>query len=185
MPTETSGFKVNDLITVPAAYNTPNVYQIVEDLGQSLLVNHPLFPELLFRVDPATVNITAANLKNSSERGLDFVKAHKSVLDFDQCADLEALSMYFVLRRKLTNPQLKRLADMQGMIAKHLFNNDLSLAMKTINENAGILDYFNAMWYKNYAKIFTSKQEICSPKQVSTIFNMAGFVLSEMANPRV
>lgn len=185
MASETTGFKVQDLITVPAAYNTPNVYQVVEDLGENLLVNHPLFPDLLFLVAKSAVNVTAANLKNSSERGLDFVKAHKSFLDFDQCADLEALSMYFIIRRKLTNPQLKRLADMQGIIAKNLFNNDLSLAMKTINENSGILDYFNAMWYKNYSKIFSSKQAICSPKQVTTIFNMAGFVLSEMANPRV
>ena len=58
-------------------------------------------------------------------------------------------------------------------------------AMDIIVENEGALDEFNMMWYNNFSELFKGNQQITSKKQRGSIFNMAGFVLSQLHTPSI
>jgi hypothetical protein len=160
-----------------------NTFMVLEDTGETVLLNHPLFPECLIRCDKSKLDTVSPNIKDSIERALDFAKNNANYLDYNTVADLEALCMYFIIRRKLTPRQKNILSTINGTIASIVLNNDIRGAMDMIKENAGILDEFNAMWYRNFSGLFSGKQQITSKKQRSAIFNIAGFVLAELERP--
>ena len=154
-------------------------------ISTEALVFHPLFPTVLLREDLSNLNQVSANLKDSSERSLDFANGNKSVLDYNTVADLEALCMYFVVRRKITPRQKHMLSSICGSIASIKFNDDVKLAMDFVKKNEGLLDEFNGMWYRNFKGLFSGQQQITSKKQKDAVFNITGFVLAESENPSV
>ena len=160
---------------------------IVEDVLEDdfYLLKHPLFEGILIKKHSSYLNKIPARLKDSSERSLDFARRNYTYLGYKELADLEALSLFFVVRRLLTDNQKNILSRINGTIASIKFNNDIDVAMKFITDNQGMLDEFNKMWYNNFKNIFSKKQPISSKKQRSTIFNMAGFILAELENPWV
>lgn len=160
-----------------------NTFLIQADLGDEVLLNHPLFPECLLKYNKSVLDTVSANIKDSTERGLDFARSKASYLDYNTLADLEALCMYFIVRRKLTPRQKNILSSINGTIASILVNNDIRIAMDTVKENAALLDDFNAMWYRNFQGLFSGKQQITSKKQRSAIFNITGFVMAELERP--
>jgi len=161
-----------------------NTYLVESDCGDTVLLQHPLFPECLIRSPKDSLDVVAPNIKDSIERSLDFAKKNSGFLDYNTTADLEALSLYFVVRRKLTPRQKNLLATMCGTIACIKLNNDIRAAMTLITNNSAILDEFNTLWFRNFSGLFSGKQPITSKKQRASIFNMAGFVMAELASPR-
>lgn len=160
-----------------------NTFIVDTEEGESVLAKHPLADGVLVRLNKNKVNTVPANVKDSIERALDFVKSNINFLDYNAKADLEALSIYFVVTRQLSPKQKSRLASMCGKIAVFKLNNDIRSAMSLIRENEGVLDDFNSMWYKKFRDLFTGKASITSKKQRSALFNMAGFVMAELATP--
>lgn len=178
-------FSKNDVVTVRFENTvSSNAYLVDTDDGNdSVLLKHPLFPECLLRLNRADLDLVAPNVKDSTERSLDFANSNQKYLDYNTLADHEALCLYFVVRRKLTPRQKKLLSDICGSIASIKLNDDVKIAMELIKAHEAILDDFNTMWYRNFNGLFTGKQTITSKKQRSAIFNIAGFILAELERP--
>ena len=172
-----------DLVTVQLDQDVSNTYIVykVIDGGEALL-HHPLSPEVFIIRNVEQLNKVAPNIKDSTERALDFALSYSKYLDYNSLADLEALGLFYVVKKKLTPQQKKILSNMCGMVASIHFDNDIKIAMKFIEKNQGLFDEFNAMWFNNFSGLFSGKQPITSKKQRSSIFNMAGFLLAEL-NP--
>lgn len=173
--------KNGDIVTIESG----DTYIVDRDEGDTVLLSHPLYNRTLIRVDKATLNVSGAKLKDSAERSLDFARQNLKFLDYNTTADLEALCLYYVVTRKLTPRQKSILSNICGTIASIILNNEIKDAMKLVQQNEGLLDEFNAMWYRNFNGLFTGRQAITSKKQRSAIFNIAGFVLAELKTPTV
>lgn len=177
-------FKPGEIVTVKFEnIVSSNTYTVESDCGESVLLQHPLFPDCLLRFHKSALDSVAPNVKDSIERSLDFVNKNSKYLDYNTLADHEALSMYFVIRRKLTPRQKNILSNICGLIASIKMNNDVKAAMELVVANAAVLDEFNAMWYRNFSGLFSGKQPITSKKQRAAIFNIAGFVMAELERP--
>lgn len=174
----------NDIVTCPFDNSvSSNTFVVDEVVGSTAILKHPLLPEVLVRKNLADLNKVGPNLKDSTERSLDFAKNNIKYLDYNTSADLEALCLYFVFKRKLTPRQKGTLSNTCGFIASIKLNNDIKEAMDLIKRNEGILDEFNAMWYRNFKNLFIGRQQITSKKQRSAIFNIAGFIMAELETP--
>lgn len=179
-------FKPGEIVTVRYANaGSSNTFIVESDCGETVLLQHPLFPQCLTRHSKDKLDLVAPNVKDSIERGLDFIRNNLKYLDYDTSVDHEALCLYFVVRRRMTPRQKNLLASICGTIAAFKLNNDLKAAMEMVKDNAAVLDEFNSMWYRNFAGLFSGKQPVTSKKQRSAIFNMAGFVMAELENPVV
>ena len=178
--------KKDDIVTLKLENTTASNTFIVKsiDNGKALLF-HPLAPTVYIEEPLENLNTVAATLKDSSERNLDFARANSKFLDFNTNADLDALCLYFAVTRKLTPKQKGTLANMLGRVAAIKFDNDISAAMEYVKKNAGVLDDFNGMWYRNFRKLFSGKKLIVSSRQRDSIFNITGFVLAELETPTV
>lgn len=186
-------FKKDDLVTVQLdetnkASNTYIVLgHIVDDEGDAtdaVALYHPLHPKCFIIKHISELNKVQANLKDSTERSLEFSMKFQDYLDHNSKGDLEALRLYFVVHRKLTNRQKNNLANICGTIASIHFNNDISIAIRYVIENNAVLDEFNKMWYINFKDLFMGRKPIVSPKQRASIFNIAGFVLAELESQK-
>ena len=173
----------NTVVTVEMNNNSSNTFVVDTDEGDTVLLTHPLASGVLMRVSKDKVNTTAPNIKDSTERGIDYANSNKQYLDYNTAADLESLAIYFTLKRQLTPRQKQTLANIRGVIASAKFNNDLREAMNFVIKNSTILDEFNMMWYNNFKGLFNGQQLVTSKKQRSAIFNIAGYALAELENP--
>lgn len=164
----------------PKASNTYILDTLEED---TVILSHPLHERFLMRVLKNEVDRAAPTVKDSLERGLDYINNHRGYLSSDQFEDFEALCLSFIHTRKMSMGQKKLLSDIRGNIAKCELKDDIRKAVNVVNDNSGVLDSFNLMWYNNFHEFFTNGKRVRSPKQRDSIFNIAGFVLSEMQNP--
>lgn len=173
-------------VTLNRNTKSSNTY-IVEDLidKDTLLLNHPLYPDVFIKASFQDVNSVAPILKDDTERCLDFAKNNKNLLDYNFAGDLDSLCLYFVVNKVLTMRQKKSLSNICGMIVATQVANDIQDAINLVNYNKDVLDDFNQMWYMNFEQIFKGKKHVTSPKQRSTIFNIAGFVAAQLQNPVV
>lgn len=177
-------FMPDDIVTLDRKSAASNTYVVDSDEGNTVLLSHPLIKNyILLRVDKELLNKVQANIKDSTERGIDYANVNKNLLDYNTCNDLDSVAIYFVLSRQLTPRQKQTLANINGIIASVKFNNDLGETMKFVMKNSAMLDEFNAMWFNNFKGLFTGRQPITSKKQRSAIFNIAGYILAEMENP--
>lgn len=173
----------NSIVTVDLGNQSSNTFLVDTVEQESALLSHPLARGVLIRVALDKINTTSANIKDSSERGIDYANANKNLLDYNTQGDLESVGIYFALKRRLTPRQKQTLANICGIIASVKFNNDLREAMHFVARNSSLLDEFNAMWFNNFKGLFSGTQQVTSKKQRSAIFNIAGYVLAEMENP--
>ena len=176
--------KKGDIVTVPLEpnNNAANTYIIYEVLEHVALLRHPLNDDILIAKPKPVINTVAPNVKDSMERGINYILQNKDIFDFNSLAELEAIILYFIVHRKLSNRQKQTISNLCGAIAEHYFNDDISLAIKYINENSGILDDFNRMWYKNLKDYFTGNKMVDTRNRRVSIFNMAGFILAELSS---
>jgi hypothetical protein len=177
----------NSIVTVDLGQeqSASNTFLIDTIEDETVLVTHPLACGLLMRVGKCDVDVTAANLKDSIERGIDFANSNRSMLDFSTLEDLDALGISFVFKRKLTSNQKQVLANICGSIACYKFDDNIKKAMEYISKNQAALDDFNLMWFNNFKSLFAGTQVISSKKQRTAIFNIAGYILAESENPTV
>jgi hypothetical protein len=173
----------NSIVTVDLNNNSSNTFIVDTVEGETVLLTHPLALGVLIRVPATTVNTTSANIKDSTERGIDYANSNRQYLDHNTSLDLEAVAIFFALKRKLTPRQKHTVANICGSIASFKFNDDLKEVMAFITKNASMLDQFNAMWYANFKGLFSGQQMVTSKKQRSAIFNIAGYLLAELENP--
>lgn len=179
-----TGIQTGDVVTIPFEnLVSSNTFIVDTVVGDDALLYHPLFPKILVKEQVVKLNKVQANLKDSTERSLDFANNNKKYLDYNTTADLESLCTYFVVRRKLTPRQKSLLSSICGKIAGIKFNDNIQEAMNLIKKNEGVLDDFNGMWYRNFKSLFVGRQPITSKKQRDAIFNIAGFVLAELETP--
>lgn len=171
------------IVTVQMSGFSSNAFVVDTIEEDSLLLTHPLANGILIRVDKTRINHTNPTIKDSSERSIDYANGNQKYLDYNTLKDLEAVGIYFALKRKLTPRQKQTIANICGIIASVKFNNDLREAMNFVTKNNSLLDEFNLMWYNNFKGLFTGHQMITSKKQRSAIFNIAGYVLAELENP--
>lgn len=173
----------NSIVTVDLGNSSSNTFIVDSDEGETALLTHPLAKGILIRVPKTRIDRSAANIKDSTERCIDYANANKAYLDYNTGEDLESVGIYFVLKRKLTPRQKQTLANICGIIASVKFNNDLREAMNFVTKHSSILDEFNAMWFNNFKGLFSGAQQVTSKKQRGAIFNIAGYVLAELENP--
>lgn len=173
----------DSIVTLNLNVNASNTFFVDSDEGDTLLLTHPLMEGVLVRIKKDEVNKVSANIKDSTERCVDYANNNRQFLDYNTIADLDAVGIYFALKRKLTPRQKQMLANICGVLASVKLDNDVKEAMSMVIKNASILDDFNAMWYNNFKGLFNGRQPITSKKQRIAIFNIAGYVLAELENP--
>lgn len=178
-------FDKDQIVTLNLNTQSSNTFYVDSDEGPTLLLSHPVAKGILVRVQKSDVNQVSANVKDSTERSLDFANSNRTMLDYNTNMDLDGLGMYFFVNRKLTPRQKYILANICGILASIKFNNDLKEAMALVSKNSTVLDEFNLMWYNNFKGLFTGKQPVTSKKQRGAIFNIAGYVLAELETPSV
>ena len=177
--------KPKDLVTVQLDTDVSNTYIVYKVIDDEVLLHHPLSPEVFIIRDIEQLNKVAPNIKDSAERALNFAFTHVKYLDHNSHADLEALSLYYVVKKRLTPRQKNILSSMCGTIACIIMDNDIAKVSAYIKENHALFDDFNRMWYNNFQGLFNGTQPITSKKQRASIFNMAGFLMAELLNQSV
>lgn len=177
-------YNSGELVTVALKdTSVSNTFIVDMDLGDDLLLFHPIAPNSFVKYPKSSINLVSSNIKDSTERNLDFCFHYKEYLDYMSMQDLESLSVLFALRRRLTKRQLQILAHITGDIAEVLLNYNLNLAMEVTVKNEAVLDEYNRRWYTNFRKIYQGKQSAKTEKQRKPIFNIAGFIMSQLENP--
>lgn len=146
---------------------------------------HPLAPKAYICLAADSEQELAAHQfhtqgKSPIQVQLEYAKRYHTYLDYDTNAEVESLALYFVTNRNLTADQKNKLSRICGRIASHYCHNDLSIAIRNINENEALLDEYNTMWYNNFKKIFRGEKRADTAKQRASIFNMAGFVFAQL-----
>lgn len=177
-------YKIGELVTLDQRSKASNTYVYAGKLSnEQVLLTHPLSKDTCLLVPEGSINVCSPNIKDTTERCLDYVNRSRKSLDHNMKLDLECLSIYFGLKRQLSPNMKKVLANLSGVVAAAYFQNDVHAAMSYITQNKACLDDFNLMWFNNFRGLFNGSQPITSDKQTSAIYNMAGFVLSELATP--
>lgn len=174
--------KPGDIVTVELeeTNKASNTYLVEAIDGDKAFLTHPLSPKVFISKKKSELNRVAANLKDSTERAIEFSMKNSNYLDYNTKSYVDALAMVFVVSRKLSNKQKKDLSDICGCIASIKLDHDIDIAIRYINENRGVMDSFNQMWYSNFRQIFEGKRSITRPNQRKAIFNMAGHVMAEL-----
>lgn len=187
-------FKKDDVVTIELdqTNRASNTYIVVgylmDDEGDQtdvVILRHPMHPEALLMRHIDQLNKVQPNIKDSTERSLEFALKFDKHLDHNTKGELEGLRLCFVIHRNLTNRQKNQLSNICGTIASIYFHNDISIAMRHVVENQAVLDSYNNMWFVNFRDLFTGRKPIVSPKQRASIFNMAGFVLAELESQKI
>lgn len=187
-------FKADELVTVQLEENNKasNTYIVVGhlmddegDMSDAVVLRHPLHPECMIIRQVDQLNKVLATLKDSTERSIEFAMKFQDYLDHNIKSDLEALRLYFVVHRSLSNRQKNQLSNICGTIASIYFHNDIAIAMRYVTDNSAVLDDYNRMWFLNFKDLFTGRKQIVSTKQRASIFNIAGFVLAELESQKI
>src|SRR6266481_3221524 len=153
------------VVTVDLNSNASNVFLVDTIEDSTLLLTHPLSSGVLFRVLQNRVNTVGANIKDSTERCIDYINSNKADLDLSTREDLDGLALVFVQKRRLTPRQKQVLASICGIVASVKFNQDLHQAMLFVTKNQSVLDEFNLMWFNNFKGLFQGRQPVTSRKQ--------------------
>ena len=178
-----SEIKTNTLVTLAnSAYNTQsNTYEVAKRLpGGDCLLKHPLAPEIFLKRRIEELNRVMPTLQSPVEKCLYFCQKHKSVLSHTDIADLEAFSLYFVLRKNITNKQRSQINSLCGKISSSILGQSLEQATNIIKDNEVLLDEFNRVLFNMYKQSINNYQKIENKKQRYSIFELAGFLMSQL-----
>lgn len=177
--------KKESIVTADLGNDNSSTFIVDTVEENSFLLTHPLAAGILIRVPASRVNKSNANIKDSLERGIDYANTNRKYLDYNTALDLEAVAIFFTLKRLLTPRQKQTLANICGVVASVKFHDDVNLAIQFVNKNSALLDEFNRMWYINFSNLFSGRHPISSKKQKIAIFNIAGYILAEIENPKI
>lgn len=172
-----------DFVTVslPEGNEYSNVYEVRGVLQEenTVILSHPLYPSALIEKPISEVDKAAPSIKQPLESCLEFCKKYKNMLSYDAASDLDSICAYFVINKRLAGVHKKNIAVHCGSIAVIQLDNNFSLACRKVLDNEGVLDDYNLTWYYRFKSIIEGNK-VASPKQRQSIFNLAGFVLSQL-----
>lgn len=179
--------KVGDTATIVLGQaNTPCSYKIDSIESDTVLLSHPFLRGLLLRYPSDQLDKMSPPIMSSTERGLFFVlQKHGAYLNYYDHQSILALATHFALERKLTSDQLRVLSTVLGQIAKIELSGSLNVAMKLLLDNEVLLDEFNTTWFNIFKPYLTKAKPVYKENHRTAIFNMAGFVLAEVARVSV
>ena len=179
-----SEIKEKDLVTVLLEANTvaSNTYVVARKLEDECVLSHPLYPNCFIIRKDSELNLVAPATKSPIERCIEFTRKNAEYLGYEAAVEMESLAAYFVINRKFSLGQKKRITIACGKIAAIMLGNDVSEAIRIVNSNRALLDSYNIQWYehRDFAPIFQGGVRP-TPKQWNTVFNLAGFVLAQLA----
>lgn len=175
--------KKGDLVTVSTSQNNnfSNTY-VVEGLLEDdrAILTHPIAKDCYFIRNINELNLCDALLKNSEDRMLVYAHKYTKYLDYNDTSILESLCFYRTIRMNLASDQKKMLSNICGKIATIYCHSDISIAIRTVNENQALLDDFNKRWFTNFRNIFGGTEIAKSGRQRETVFNICGFILAQI-----
>lgn len=170
--------QINDLVIIK---DKPFVTYILDSFeGKSALLRHAFIEGLLLRVPLDSIMPFQIYSSRPVDRSLKFLNDNKSLLNYVDNCELEAINCVFFLKNIISTAQLQKIAQMQGKLASIHFSGDINKAIDLVNVNEKILDSFNQRWYSHYSRFFSKQQIPLMDNQRNAIFNIAGFVLSEL-----
>ena len=181
--------KIGEIVTVELEdKNMSNTYIVYDILSNreddQIILHHPLVPNIYIIKKASEINKTAPIMQDSYEKCIRFALINKDLLSWEDRVELQAIACLFVFYKNLTINNKQNLSNICGRISSIKFDNDIQAAMKSIVENQVLLDDFNKMWFNNFSKIFDGSTTIKSKKQRAAIFNISGFILAELNNPK-
>lgn len=173
--------KQGDVVTVTLEDGnaSSNTFVVAKKMEGESLLHHPMHPNVYFLYRDELLNNALAMPKESYEKCLAYAMKYQHYLDVDDVSIVTSVSLYWIVHRKLSGIQKKLLADICGKIASVYCNQDLSIAVKTVNHNSPLLDDFNRMWHHNLRAYFQNKKIPETPGIRRVIFNICGFVLAQ------
>lgn len=174
--------KAGRLVTVKLGANNTasNVFEVAKQIDGLNFLHHPLMDELFILKTDSELDVEPARPKDPDQKCLEYVLAHQQYLGYEDTTDLEALCMFFVVRRRFSNRQKHFMSSLGGKIASKHCNEDINIAIRTVRSNKALLNDFNQMWYLKLEKFFLEKKPITTPNIRLAIFNMAGFILAQL-----
>ncbi len=167
--------------------SSSNTYVVESDheSGESVFLTHPLVSESVFILAPKSeLNKAQAVLQDSTEKCLLFSQKHKELLGSKLQAELEALILYFFVKKVLAPNQKESLAFICSKIGSVLLKNDLQQAVDLVNQNAPLLDHFNRVWYMNTKPLFEDITKINNRAKREIINKIAGFILAQIGDSK-
>ncbi|MCG3175442.1 MAG: hypothetical protein MOGMAGMI_00371 [Candidatus Omnitrophica bacterium] len=182
----TKKYNKGSIVTVPTEWEySPNTYLVFRELEETCLIHHPINLKFLLEVDKKYLDQVLPNRKSSTEKMIEFLLSRKDFLDYNSFADLEAIGLYFILKKEISPRQKHSLSQLCGKMAEKTLDNNIDRAIRLINSSKGVLDEFNLMWVNNFKNLLEGKQAITSLKQRQAIFNIAGVILAEIESSTV
>lgn len=168
-----------------------NKLEVYEDGQVRALLEHPLAKKILIPFTAKSENElllsqTQTQGKSNMQRWVEFVvRNSEKVLDARARQNAEGLALLFVVNRNLTNLQKGQLAKLSGEISSIQCNNDVNLCIRLVKENIVLLDYYNRLHFDLIIEQLEKpgkdgKPRFPSEGQRNTLFNIAGFVLSQV-----
>lgn len=170
--------KLNDLVIL---VDRPNfTFTLAHIESDWILLRHQLVPDIFIKTSLDKIRPFEVYNASSIERNLKYLSNNSSFLNYNDLCELESISIFYFIKNKISSSQLKRIAELQGKLSSIKFHGDINKAIDLVNENKGILDSFNQRWYEHYTRFFSKAQVPVMENQRKAIFNIAGFVLSEL-----
>jgi hypothetical protein len=176
----TKPIQVGDLVTINLTeYQlVSNVYQVAKKLEGECVLSHPLAPDCYIIRRDDELNKTFPSMQSSIEKCMVFANKSRELLGYTMAKDLEALAIYFVIRKELSMKQRHDLANICGKIASVVLGNNLASAITTIKQNKALLDEYNHSLFNGVKKVIDDPLSLKNKGERYTIFNIAGFVLA-------
>jgi hypothetical protein len=162
-----------------------NVYYQEEKHEDEVFLSHPLAPGLFKKANLTELNLFPPVQKDDLELTLSYAFQNTLLLDFNNKAKVESLCFFYFVKKYLSSVQKQELSCVLGFIASIKLDNSIEEASKLILNNLTLLDEFNLMWYNKLELLINGKKPILSFKQRNSIFNMAGWVLSQIQPQKV
>lgn len=182
--TDKKSIKEGDLVTISLNEyrRVSNTYHVLKKLDQECILRHPLAPDCLLLKPDSELNIDFPTLQNSVEKCLFFAKKSKECLGYTMASDLEALCLYFVVKKDFSPKQRQEITNMCGKIASVVLGNNITSAIMIIKENKPLLDEYNHALVNEIAHILKDPLSLKSKAERYKIFNITGFLLAQLAN---
>lgn len=170
------------LVTLNVGSETVSNTYVQHELqdGQVLLC-HPLLPGVFLVKEKTELDLVSASPRNAEEKQLSYCNKYRKYLDFDNSSMLDSLILYHIVFKKFGNKQKSALNIICGKIAEIYCDSDLTRAVDVVNANQALLNSYNSYWYRTFDKFFNRGKQPETKQQRDAIFNMAGFVLAQLA----
>lgn len=155
-----------------------------DDESETVLLYHTRFPLILLRFPFVAVRESfECKGKGSEELTLDFCRKWTKVLDAADIDILESLEMVMVVKRRLSKRMKLSISMMLGKVAQFKLNDNVEEALSLAQEHSEFLDSFNLKRYNKLLMFLAGDKPITSEKQRISVFNLAGFVMSQIIYP--